>query len=173
MAMVKLLSPPESGNSYQKVMAHCISSFTWTLVSAHKETQNQVSTNNKLLFSLFLFSFFEKAGWGSQAAFGGPSKSMLVPQLNQPRAPPVVMCPPFRDAQAHPVKVAMTVDTILLATQQEKESLLFQPWNYSGGSRDHKQHFPCSDPHANFSPLPFLSTVGEQPHYVLMTVINF
>lgn len=38
----------------------------------------------------------------------------------------VVMCPPFRDAQTHPMKVAMTVDTVILATQ-EKESLLFQP----------------------------------------------
>lgn len=131
---------------------------TWTLVSAHKGTQNQAGRNNILLFFfIFLFYFilfFKKAGWWSQAAFGGPSKSMLIPQLNQPRAPPVVMCPPFRDAQTHPMKVTMTVDTVILATQ-EKESLLFQPWNYSGGSRDHKQRFPCSDPHANFNPLPF------------------
>lgn len=33
--------------------------------------------------------------------------------------------------------------------------------------------FHCSDPHAILNPPTFLSTVGEQPHYILMMVINF
>lgn len=170
--MLKLLSPPESGNSYQKVI-HIVSAHsTWTLVSAHKRTQNQASRNNKLLFSLFHL-FFLKCRLREPGSFWRPLRKHADSTANQPRAPRVVICPPFWDAQTHPMKVAMTVDTVILATQHEKESLLFQPWNYSGGSRDYKQHFPCSDPHANFNPLPFLSTVGEQPHYILMTVINF
>lgn len=32
----------------------------------------------------------------------------------------------FMDTQTHPMQLAVTVDTVILATQQEKESLLFQ-----------------------------------------------
>lgn len=128
----------------------------------------------------FFLSFFVLRGqvegaslWVAfQIAFGGPWKSMLTPELRQPRALPVIMCPPFQDAQTHPMKVAITVDTVILATQQESH-FCSNPAIAVEAPETLNNIFHCSDPHANLNPPTFLSTVGERPHYILMTVINF
>jgi hypothetical protein len=107
-----------------------------------------------------------------RVAFGGPRKSMLTAQLSWPRALPMVMCLPFRDTETHPMQAAITVDTVILATQQESH-FCSNPEIAVEAQETINNIFHCSDPHANLNPPTFLSTVGEQPHYILMTVINF
>lgn len=97
---------------------------------------------------------------------------MLTVQPNQPRALPMLVRPPLWDTETHPTQAAVTVDTVILATQQESH-FCSNPETAVEAQETINNIFHCSDPHANLNPPTFLSTVGEQPHYILMTVINF
>lgn len=148
--------------------------FVWTLVSTHKRTLDSGNINNELPFILWI----ELEGRAEPCSLAtvkaavcstvqtGPqwmlllvllmSWSVLVPLTRQSQIPtpnPTLYCSYSNTGEKNhfcsnskiAVKTPETINNI----------------------------FHCSDPHAILNPPTFLSTVGEQPHYILMTVINF
>lgn len=61
-----------------------------------------------------------------QAAFGGHGRACSLRRSQLRGVANHGHLSTFTDTQTHPRQLAVTVDTVILATQQEKESLLFQ-----------------------------------------------
>lgn len=68
---------------------------------------------------------------------------------------------PTMDTQMH--QELAVADTVILATQQEKEPFCSALKFQLKAQETINNIFHCSDPHANLNPPTFLSTVGEQP----------